>query len=436
LKQPPHSQDAEDGVLGSVMLDPTCLHGLDLEPIDFYDKQNSTLWEVVKTIDATGKAWDAIVITDKLKDQGKLEAVGGYDRLLHLQDKAVVSSHSQHYASIVKEKADARRKIDINSRALEALYRGEDQTDVQLSELIGCQRSDVITLDEIENRWVDAMNGQTQYMPTPFPDLDKQTGGVRLGMPCVLTGRSKGGKSMLLAYWYNYLGKNNFPILVLPFEDGYDITITRMAANLGKYKWSKIENGGEWIFINGKKEWVSTKQKEIDFAKECIREVSKYPIYFEDRSMKPSELLMSVETAVSKHGVKGFFIDGAKDFLKPSGKYNDVGFDEECSQIIKHTCKRSKTAGVIVHHLTKVNDGELITVNNVRGSGNIIGDCRSVYALQSSGLHEVGVVCNKDEWGNITTRRLDCLAGNHGGVGSVVLDTDLSRCQFWKREGC
>ncbi len=432
LKRPPHSEEAEAGVLGSALLKPSILDKLDLRPAEFHNQHNALLWEKMLEMHHSNGGWDALTLGEFLSKDGSLERVGGYDRLVELQDTTLVPAHSEHYAGIVTKDAELRRQLGIMNRASERLYKGEDVADEVISGLMEVEAVEEHSVASILTQWNDARNGVLQTIPTPFADLDRQTGGLRLGLPVVFTGRSKAGKSMFLAWWYNLLGAAGIPALVFPFEDDYHITITRMAANLGKYKWSKIENGGEWVFATGEKEWIKTTQAEVDFAHKCLKEVEAYPIYFLDGSIPPNKLMGKVARFKKKHGIKVFFIDGAKDFEKPSGKYNDTGFDEECSQLIKKVCKKQKVAGVVVHHLTKIPDNELIAVGNVRGSGNIIGDCRSVYALQSKGLSEAGVAVQTDDWGRITTRRFDCLENNHGGTGSVLLESDLSKCQFYR----
>ena len=428
LRNVPHSDEAEKGVLGSVLLDPSSLDRVTVDADSFYDRRHQVLFASMVEMSQSGKPMDALTIGDWLKGRGEIDTVGGYDYLVELQDSALVAAHIEHYSGIVEAKKKLRTELEILGNAIEKVHSGESSADDVMGSLAALHRQEAHGIDEIKESWSEAKEGRIKSMPTPFPDFDLHTGGVRLGMPAVLTGRSGGGKSMFLSQWYNHLGQNNFPVLVFPFEDEYDVTITRMAANLGKYKWRKIENGGEWKFFGGKREWLPVTDKEIALASRCLDEVSKYPVHFHEGSIKPSQLSQIVATYKRKHGIKGVFIDGAKDFLKPSGKYNDVGFDEETSQAIKNTCKKHKVAGVVVHHLTKIPEGELISLNNIRGSGNIISDSRIVYALQSDGVGEQ----NFDDTGKMTTRRFDCLKNNHGGVATMRLECDLDKCVFWK----
>ena len=432
MKNIPSSIEAENGVLGSVLLSPQILSNLNLTAGDFYDRRNSMLWSALKQMEADGAYIDSITISEHLSKSGILDRIGGYDKLASLQSDAIVPSHSAHYEAIILEKSELRRQYDIVTDASERILNGENCSDEVISSLMEVDRVDTLNTDGIKTGWKQASTGVLASIPTPYPSLDRHTGGIRLGMPTVLTGRSKAGKSMFLAGWYNYLGRNGIPAMVLPFEDGYDVTITRMAANFGGYKWGKIESGGEWVFLSGGKEWLPVTAKELRFAEECLDVVSKYPIHFLDRAIAPAELLGRVARFKKRHNISAFFVDGAKDFIKPAGKYNDVGFDEESSQLVKRTCRDLNVAGVIVHHLTKIQDHEIISALNIRGSGNIVGDSRSVYALQSMGLEEAGVHVNKDDMGRVTTRRFDCLANNHGSTGSIMLESDLGQCRFYE----
>jgi replicative DNA helicase len=435
LKTLPNSAEAEAAVLGSILLDCRVVDGLTLLPEHFYDLSNGLIFAEIMNMSTSGKYMDAITIGEHLKESGVLDSIGGYDKLIELQKETIVPSHSRHYESIVLEKHELRRQIGILSRGLEAAYSGESASDSAISELMEVDRVDECSLGSIIECWDRAAKGELQTIPTPYADLDMHTGGIRIGMPTVFTGRSKAGKSMFLAMWYNYLGEKGIPAMVLPFEDGQHITQTRMAASFGNYEWGKIENGGKWTFASGRKEWLKVTEKELEYAKKCLRHVEQFPIHFFDRSIAPRQLTGKVARFKKKHGIKVFFIDGAKDFIKPSGKYNDVGFDEECSQVVKRACKEIGVAGVVVHHLTKMNDSDIITEGNIRGSGNIVSDSRSVYALQSKGLESEGVAVERDDYGRITTRRFDCICNNHGSSGSVLLESDLARCRFSRQDG-
>ena len=237
---------------------------------------------------------------------------------------------------------------------------------------------------------------------------------------------------MYMASWYVHLGMLGIPALVMPFEDKYEITKTRMAANIGRYKWHKVQYGGERVNINGSSEWLKVTRKEIDHAKDCMERISEMPIYFEPRKVTLKQLRSKIVRAKAQHGIQIVFIDGAKDIKRPSGKYNDTGYDEEISQEVCSIAEDENVAIVSVFHLTKIPPHELITEGNIRGSGQIVNDARCVMAFQSRGLQEAGANVKFDDSGSQTTRAIEVVKSNHSRCGSVIIETDLAKGQFWE----
>jgi replicative DNA helicase len=437
IKQLPAAYEAEVGVLGSALLDPTIIDNITLNPKDFYDLRHSVLWEELCRMRGQGQVMDAISIGEWLKVREKIDLVGGYDHLVELQSDTLVPSHSQHYADIVKEKAKLRHIINIVGDGVDRAYRGEDSSADIISGLMdGHEKGEEVSVELIEEQWRAAQSGDIASIPTPFPDLDRQCGGVRRKMVTLLTGPSKGGKSMLLAKWYNHLGRSNIPILSFPLEDQEEITLKRMAANYGKFPLSVLDNGGRYVKVGDKWEWWKTTEDDIRKAVNALEVVMEYPVYFHDDKISPDEMFGIATRYKHKYNIQGVFLDGAKDLRRPSGKYGDVGFDEEVSQAITMIAKKLDVALVSVQHTTKMGPDELITNENIRGSGNIVSDARATYALQKGGIdsdfQKKGIAMSHDEWGNCTNRIFECISTNHGSPGKKLLDTDLSKCQFYE----
>ena len=98
MKKLPVSSESEEGVLGSVLIDPSLIPNLPLHKEDFYDPRNAALWDCLQQQYAEGKIMDAITIGAWLESHNKLGSVGGFDRLVELQRETLIPSHSQHYA--------------------------------------------------------------------------------------------------------------------------------------------------------------------------------------------------------------------------------------------------------------------------------------------------------------------------------------------------
>tara|TARA_Y100000004_G_scaffold91965_1_gene103044 strand:+ start:424 stop:1755 length:1332 start_codon:yes stop_codon:yes gene_type:complete len=432
-KKTPNSIKAEQGVIGSVLMKPDIYHNLEVEADWFYQSRHRLLWKYIADISNDRPVWDVLLLTEKIKKEGDLQKVGGYDYLSELQDYNLVPAYSQHYANEVEEAYKLRNEIEVLEKALAKAYDGESCTDSVIADLLKAPVDIEYNNEDILNEWKLSQDGTRVTIPTPYPSIDRQAGGIRQGMVTLFTGRSKSGKSMFLAHWYNYLGQLDIPVLVIPLEDRRHITVKRMAANLGKHDNSVLDAGGYYVRCDGQWVWYKTSDEQIQKAFQAIKKVSDYPIHFYDRKCTPRQLMGIAIRYKRKYNIKAMFVDGAKDLLRPSGKYGDVGFDEEISQELCRIASKLDIAVIAVHHLTKLQDGEKINVNHIRGSGNIVSDSRAVYALQSEcdGLViENNYAVSYDDEGKSRMRVFECLSNNHGGVASKFLEADLARCQF------
>jgi replicative DNA helicase len=434
--QIPYSNTSEQALLGSILAEPKNIYELDTKPDEFYKNQHAELWQCMLDHSLEIKDWDMVTLSEYLNKEGKGSDVGGYVYLIELQDCGQLSYNFKRYANQVRELYEIRREIRIYQEALENCFEGSTSTDTVIAKLMSKPVPLSHDPDRIVYEWREASKGNRSTIPTPYESMDRQTGGIKQGMVTLFTGRSKSGKSMFLSSWYNYLGQRDIPILVVPLEDKYNVTIKRMASNLGCINTGMLDTGGTYERVGSKWTYQPTCEIDIEKGESLLKQVSKYPVHFYDRKCTPKQLRGIAIRHKRKHDIQAMFIDGAKDLLRPSGKYGDVGFDEEISQQMCAIAEELNIAVIAIHHLTKLSDDERITVNHIRGSGNIVGDSRAVYALQSSGIE--GLLADKgyhpsyDENGRLKTRIFECLSNNHGGTGMKALDTDLNRCQFYE----
>jgi hypothetical protein len=362
-----------------------------------------------------------------------------------LGDELGIPCFAENYIELIKTNRKLRQ---IQSICDEASIRAKENDDVSsivsdvTSRLVGMvEVKNEITTDSIISNYRNAANGHTRSIPLPFEQLNHRTGGIRRGMVTVLTGRSKAGKSMLKSFWHTHLGRLGIPTLDCCFEDGIEISKGR-CASVGRYNLAELMNGGRFVNEFGAWKWYATMPDRISLAEKCMRELDALPMYWHQRRVAPKDMITMVSEYVRKHKIACVFIDGAKDMLRPSGKHNDCGFEEETSQALVDMAQRLDIAVVVIHHLTKIPADVLVTEGSIRGSGNIISDCRSVYALQGGqrgeSLGSYADACHyatgTDAEGYCSVRVFECLATNHGQTGKAWLNTDLGQCNFWKLE--
>lgn len=120
---PPADRHAEMALVGSLMLDPgkrEVVRAI-VSAEDFYQESCGVLYGVLLSLDAV----DAVILIDALRVAGKLEIVGGRTYIAECIQSVAVAAHAVHYAEIVREKALKRQMVELNRRALVALYSGK-----------------------------------------------------------------------------------------------------------------------------------------------------------------------------------------------------------------------------------------------------------------------------------------------------------------------
>jgi replicative DNA helicase len=143
---PPHSLEAEQAVLGAVLLEPTVASNADfrrLDSEDFYHAAHRIIHaEIVALRDAQIPP-DVVTVSQRLRDKGKLEEVGGAGQLTDLQVNVPVAAHLEHYVAIVEEKAARRRMIQA-AYEIQSLAADESQAALALAELAGRTFTDIL----------------------------------------------------------------------------------------------------------------------------------------------------------------------------------------------------------------------------------------------------------------------------------------------------
>src|SRR5438093_7711469 len=112
---PPPSLEAEESVLGAMLLSPGAIGAVSevLDAGDFYRESHAKIYRAALSLYAKGEPVDAITLVDELEERGELEAVGGRSRVHELAALVPAASNAAHYARIVREMATLRGLIRV-----------------------------------------------------------------------------------------------------------------------------------------------------------------------------------------------------------------------------------------------------------------------------------------------------------------------------------
>ncbi len=212
-QQIPYSQEAEEAVIGAVIVNPNAYIAIAsfLKPDDFFILRHKYIWQAFQRMEETGTAIDALTVTHTLKEMGLLPEVGGSVYLTQLVNNTPTSLHAEVYGQIV-ERAAVRRRMMAASDEIKAAALNEEMT---LEEVIDSSHKKLFEASELasENEILpfhyyvnqefdkieNLMNNPQSLigLSTGFDQLDKITLGLNKGDLYYLGGRPGMGKSSL-----------------------------------------------------------------------------------------------------------------------------------------------------------------------------------------------------------------------------------------------
>ena len=207
----PFSREAEQSVLGAMLLDSKCIPDATAlcKAEDFYIDRNKELFKTVVELHDLGKPIDIVTIKEQLTVRGSLESVGGLDYVMETMNVVPTTRNVKHYAEIVAQKSLLRNVIDISQRAMDDAYSGVEEPDT----VIGRTEQAFIDLSQersskgpvhlktylgqsVENLSKLSENeGDITGISTGFIDIDKRTAGLHGSELVLIAARPGMGKT-------------------------------------------------------------------------------------------------------------------------------------------------------------------------------------------------------------------------------------------------
>ncbi len=255
VRIPPHNLEAEQSVLGSLMLDKDAIIKVaDLVKVgDFYKDDHNHIYEAMLDLYEEREPIDVLSLANRLEEKKTLEAVGGSGYLASLVNSVPSASNIVHYAKVVQKKALLRRLIGAASQIVEMGY--DDSEDVQAvlddaeQKLFAISqkyiKQDFIPIKSILEAAFDRIdelhkNDQTMRgVPTQFADLDNLLAGLQKSDLIIIAARPAIGKTSFALDIARQVGVySKVPVGIFSLEMGADQLIDRMlAAQAGVDLW-------------------------------------------------------------------------------------------------------------------------------------------------------------------------------------------------------
>ena len=413
--------DSEYATIGALLLEPIASYSecadVGLVSECFTVSQLRAAWDTIVAMIGEGLPCDLLTVQAEMKKRCPMQ---DYD-LSRCVDVCVAPAHIRYYAKLLYDKFMVRSVRAVGDFAYSITADVQDTgrvvADLQDKVLgLSLARTNTAKPSEIvkakREQWVQAFNGKPIGLTMPWDKFYQHTGGPRKGHVCVVASRKGMGKSTFINNWVLHLGKCKIPCAYLPLEDGAEIAWGRIAASYGQFSLYHLDNG-------------KSSEAQIEIATQHLEAVSKMPIYINDNRMNCADIFAFASQMKLKHGIEAIFIDGFKDISRER-KGEEVSEDNTLSAHLCDMARKLDIVVVCVHHIKKRPSQERnddYDVDDIRGSGRIVDDARSVLALQPEPFES-------DDFSAPRPYRLVCQRNNHGPCGFVRLTFVMNTSTF------
>lgn len=376
----PFNMEAEQAVLGSALTDSESVGEAArfLKPSDFYFAANKFIFEAVMDLFDRNEAIDFVTVTEQLKLNNKLDAVGGVDYLKRLSVSVPTTQHVEYYSNIIKEKSILRMLIK-NMGSISNMAYGEEDTLTRLVERAEQmimdisetrEQTDLVPISDVLRLSFETLaknagnkNGITG-IPTGFDELNKRTGGFHGGELIIIAGRPGMGKSTFAVNIAEHMSINlGKSVALFNLEMPREQIVNRILCSQALVNNGKIRNGT---------------MEADDWEKICdvADTIAKAPMYIDDTpSITVSQIRAKCRRLKQMKGLDMIVIDYLQ--LMQSGGRSDNRQQEiaDISRSLKVLAKELDVPVVALSQLKRESEGQ-------KGKRPILSDLRESGAIE------------------------------------------------------
>ena len=389
-KVPPHDEDAEQAVLGSMLTDNDAVMAAVevLKEDAFYREDNKIIYQAILNLYSKSEPIDIITLKDELESMGKFEQVGGFEYLASLPDKVPTTANVQKYIKIVEEKSVLRNLIKTANEIIELGYNPtEDVEDImdgaekKIFDIMQSKNTKSYTpikdvlVESFTN--LEKLYNQKQHVtgvPTQFYDLDDKTAGLHGSELILVAARPAMGKTAFaLNIATNAALRANVPVAIFSLEMSKDQLVNRMLCSEAMVDSNKVRTG---------------KLDEEDWTKlaEAIGPLSEAGVYIDDT---PGISVMEIRTKCRKLKMEkniGLVVIDYLQLISGSNKRNGSREQEisEISRSLKVLAKELNVPVIALSQLSRAveqRDDHRPMLSDLRESGAIEQDTDIVMFL-------------------------------------------------------
>ena len=347
LKVPPHSIEAEQSVLGGLMLDDDAWDNIasHLTAEDFYRSDHRIIYRCMGVLAEQNKPLDIITISEALDGVGELDNVGGLAFISELASSTPSASNILAYAEIVRERATVRGLISVAHEIAESGFRPKGRNSATLINeaeakvfkisddrpSIGGPKSVRPLLTKAVER-IDLLfqtKGALTGVSSGFRDIDAMTSGLQPADLVIVAGRPSMGKTaFMMNIAESAVISGTAPVLVFSMEMPADSLVMRMLSSLGRIDQTKIRTGqlddDDWPRLTS-----------------AVTLLNDKPLFIDDSAaLTPNEVRARARRVAREHGKLGMILLDYIQLMQVAGTTeNRAGEISEISRSLKSIAK-------------------------------------------------------------------------------------------------
>jgi replicative DNA helicase len=365
LRVPPNSLEAEQAVLGGLLLDNSTWDTIAdrLHAEDFYRRDHQLIFEAILDLSQKGEPSDAVTLAERLASKGLADETGGLAYLAGLARDTPTAENIRAYADIVRERSLLRQLIRVSGEIAGSAYESEgkpagelvDEAErriFQIAEKGQRQGSGFVAVREVLGATIDrldmlhASQGQLTGLSSGFTELDKMTAGLQPGDLVIVAGRPSMGKTTFaLNIAENAAIAHSKPVAIFSMEMSREQLAFRMISSLGRVDQGHMRTGNfgdeDWARINS-----------------AIAQMKSAPIYIDDGgSLTPTEVRARARRLArecEKQGGLGLIVIDYIQLMQVAGnKENRATEISEISRSIKSLAKELRVPIIALSQLNR-----------------------------------------------------------------------------------
>jgi replicative DNA helicase len=361
IKVPPHSIDAEQSVIGGLMLDNRAWDQVAdrLHERDFYRNENRLIFRALARLVEQSKPIDVLTVAEALREMNELSQIGGEVYLFELANNTPSAANIAAYADIVRERSVLRQMIAAAGDIADSAFNAQGRSIVDLLDAAeqkvfaisesGTRGSGPVNLKDYLAKTMDKIDTLFHSgtaitgVPTGYHDFDDMTSGLQSSDLVIIAGRPSMGKTTFAMNIAEHVAiKSRLPVLIFSMEMPGESIVMRMLSSLCRIDQLRIRTGkladDDWPRISS-----------------TVSMLTDAPMYIDDTpGLSPAEMRARARRLAKEHGQLGLIVVDYLQLMQvPGNNENRTAEISEISRSLKGLAKELKVPVIALSQLNR-----------------------------------------------------------------------------------